>query len=134
MKNKKQNATIVFGTLLLEALIYGYSSFICDGVKCYSLEVDVLEPLFYGLLGFLFSTSYLLMFSRTIFASWTRHIMSWFFLVAFVSVLSIDKNGWGVLSLDPVLELSQFLAIALSLVTLIYAPVMHYRLKKRGGL
>ncbi len=87
---------------------------------------EIIKPLFVVSLGLLASLFGLLFFHKIVFISWLKHILWWFLLFTWV-IISNAKND---LFLDEQ-SVAFILMTLLFIITLIYALIMHHRLKNK---
>lgn len=128
MNNKKHSGVYLLTSCIgLGALILIYNDFICSGAKCYNLEVSLLEPSFYILLGLIPTSLSLLFFPEKIFILWMKHIAWWFLIFTFLMVGNTSQGGF--LPMYDKAQVALFWMAVLFVITVIYALIMNRKLK-----
>ena len=127
MKEYKKYQSILFvANVCLVLMLYGFFE-----MKCFKeCNIYIFKPLFATLLGLIPTTALLYFFSRETMLAWLKHIAWWYSLVILYVVGEINPYAGGVLSLDRG-SVALFMMAILFVITLIYAPIMSHRLKKR---
>ncbi len=127
IKEKKLNVSFLGFCLGLAVLVFIYNEYFCTGLCYVTFERGFLEPLFFGLLGFIPTLMFLLFFSERLFISWMKHIAWWSILMTIFFVSSNEnESAFSNFGDDVFVVLSS--AAVLFVVTLLYAPIMKGKL------
>lgn len=129
LETKKLNMRFFIGTIVASFSLYLITDFFCTG-DCYVLyETSYLDPLFFILLGLVPTAFTLLFFSEKVFFSWAKHIAWWFILLVAWAVSNNENESDFSPAGDDISVVSWSMAV-LFVITLIYAIIMNWRLKK----
>ncbi len=90
---------------------------------------NFIRPFIIFALGTTLSLVYLLMFGEGVVQKWVRHIGWWYLMLTFIIFLQINPLGGGILYISRSTAF-MYLFSLLFAITLVYAPIMHRRLKK----
>ncbi len=127
IKEKKWNTYALIGTASVSALTY-----LLFKVKCFgSCDTEIIKPFFMATLGLIPTMIFLLFFSNKIFISWFKHIGWWFLLGVTYIIFFVSSENESFLSPSRV-QVILFLMIGLFIITIIYALVMNWKLKKNA--
>ncbi len=123
LKEKKYNLAIFCSLLLIAVFAYTLFELRCFG-RC---DTYALIYMYLSSAGIAVSLVPLLFFHGRVFIAWLKHILWWYLILATLILLKPDN--------DLFLEKEDYiviLAVILFIVTIVYALIMSYILKKKN--
>ncbi len=131
MQNDYRKAYLGVNVILV-IVLYVFTEFLCTESCFVFFEKPYLDPLLSGLTGLLVTIVLINFFSQEVFTYWLRKIASWFLPLTLVLVASVDEGqGLFPMTSDGRNDTAVLMMAILFVITLIYAPIMSHRLKKR---